>query len=111
MVDVSVLVDKKKDATLDVAKKCAIHGCLFKGFATARLSQKPLLSSPTVVNEHHDFFEKLFNEQYEDYTNCTHPMQIIKVQKRYKVKAIVVVAKDALRKYLEKMGIVKRLGL
>lgn len=111
LVEVSAMVDKKKDATLDIAKKCAIHGCLFKGFAIERMSQKPLLSSPTVVDEHHDFFEKLLNEKYEEYTNCTHPIQIIKVQKRYKVKAIVVIAKDALRKCLEEAGIVNKLGL
>lgn len=111
LVEVSAMVDKKKDATLEIAKKCAIHGCLFKGFAVDRLVQKPLLSSPTLVYEHKEFFEELFNEQYNNYTNCFHPIQIIKANKRYKVKAIIVVAKDALRKCLEKAGIINRLGL
>lgn len=39
LVEVSALVDKKKEATIDVAKKCAILGCLFKGFAVERFSK------------------------------------------------------------------------
>lgn len=111
LVEVSAMVDKKKDATLDVAKKCAIHGCLFKGFAVDRLSQKPIMPSPATEQEHQDFFTRLLDEQYEAYTNCSHPIQIIKIGKRYKVKAIIVVAKDNLRKDLEAAGILRSLGL
>ena len=32
LVEVSVTVDKKKEATMDVVKKYAILGCLYKGF-------------------------------------------------------------------------------
>ena len=35
----------------------------------------------------------------------------VKVGKRFRVKAIVVVAKEALRKNLENAGIVRKLGL
>ena len=44
LVEVSAMVDKKKDATIDIAKKCAIHGCLFKGFVVDRLSQRPIIN-------------------------------------------------------------------
>lgn len=111
LVEVSVLVTKKKDATLDTIKKYAIQGCLFKGFVVERISQKPLLSSLNEVDEHRDFFENLLSERYADFTNSTFPLQIIKVQKRYKCTAIVAVAKDALRKYLEEAGIIRKLGL
>ena len=57
------------------------------------------------------YFEKLINEQFNTYTNSTHPIQIVKVGKRFRVKAIVVVAKESLRKDLEKAGIVRKLGL
>ena len=111
LVEVSTMVDKKKEATIDIAKKCAIHGCLFKGFAVERISQKPILSSPSEAEEYSEYFEKLINEQFNTYTNSTHPIQIVKVGKRFRVKAIVVVAKESLRKDLEKAGIVRKLGL
>lgn len=111
LVEVSAMVDKKKEANLEVAKKCAIHGCLFKGFAVERISQKPIMPSPASEQEHQDYFDKLINEQFDTYTNCTHPIQIIKVGKRYRVKAIIVVAKESLRKDLEKAGIIRKLGL
>ena len=111
LVEVSTMVDKKKEATIDIAKKCAIHGCLLKGFAVERISQKPILSSPSEAEEHSEYFEKLINEQFNTYTNSTHPIQIVKVGKRFRVKAIVVVDKESLRKDLEKAGIVRKLGL
>lgn len=111
LVEVSVMVDKKKEATIDIAKKCAIHGCLFKGFAVERISQKPIMSSPSEAEEHSEYFDKLINEQFNIYTNSTHSIQVIKVGERFRIKAIVVVAKESLRKELEKAGIVKKLGL
>lgn len=111
LVEVSAMVDKKKDATIEIAKQCAIHGCLFKGFVVERISQKPIISLPSIEKKHQDFFSRLICEQYQNYTNSTHPIQIIKVGKRYRVKAIILVAKDALRKIMEKEGIISKLGL
>lgn len=111
LVEISTMIDKKKEATIDIAKKCAIHGCLFKGFVVERISQKPILPSPSEAEEHSEYFEKLINEQFNTYTNSAHPIQIVKVGKRFRVKAIVVVAKESLRKDLEKAGIVRKLGL
>ena len=111
LVEVSAMVDKKKDATIEIAKQCAIHGCLFKGFVVDRIFQKPIMSLPAIEKEHQVFFEKLIREQYQNYTNSTYPIQIVKVAKRYRVKAIILVAKDALRKTMEKEGIISKLGL
>ncbi len=111
LVEVSAMVDKKKEATIDIAKKCAIHGCLFKGFAVERISQKPIISSPSDAEVHSEYLNKLINEQFETYTNSTHPIQIARVGKRFRVKAIVVVAKESLRKDLEKAGVVRKLGI
>ena len=111
LVEVSAMVDKKKDATIEIAKQCAIHGCLFKGFVVDRIFQKPIMSLPSIEKEHQVFFEKLIREQYQNYTNSTYPIQIVKVGKRYRVKAIILVAKDALRKTMEKEGIISKLGL
>lgn len=109
LVEVSAIVDKKKDATIDIAKKCAIHGCLFKGFVLPRNSQKPIISSPSAEQEYAEYFGKLINEQFNAYTSSTSPAQIVEVGKRYRVKAVIAVAKEALRKDLEKAGIVKSL--
>lgn len=111
LVEVSTLVDKKKEATIDIVKKCAILGCLFKGFAVERFFQKPIISSPSQAEEHCEYFDKLISEQFDTYTNTTQPIQIVKAGKRFRVKAIVVVAKEALRKHLENAGIVRKLGL
>ena len=111
LVEVSAMVDKKKDATIEIAKQCAIHGCLFKGFVVDRIFQKPIMSLPSIEKEHQVFFEKLIREQYQNYTNSTYPIQIVKVGKRYRVKAIILVAKDALTKTMEKEGIISKLGL
>ena len=111
LVEVSAMVDKKKDATIEIAKQCAIHECLFKGFVVDRIFQKPIMSLPSIEKEHQVFFEKLIREQYQNYTNSTYPIQIVKVGKRYRVKAIILVAKDALRKTMEKEGIISKLGL
>lgn len=111
LVEVSAMVDKKKDATIEIAKQCAIHGCLFKGFVVDRIFQNPIMSLPSIEKEHQVFFEKLIREQYQNYTNSTYPIQIVKVGKRYRVKAIILVAKDALRKTMEKEGIISKLGL
>lgn len=111
LVEVSAMVDKKKDATIEIAKQCAIHGCLFKGFDVDRIFQKPIISLPSIEKKHQDFFSRLIREQYQNYTNSTYPIQIVKVGKRYRVKAIILVAKDALRKTMEKEGIISKLGL
>lgn len=111
LVEVSVMVDKKKQATLDIVKKCAVHGCLLKGFVVDRISQKPILPTPLVEHENQEYFIKLFNEQYNIYVNCPQPIQIVKVGKHYRVSAVVVVAKDLLRKNLESAGIIRKLGI
>lgn len=76
-----------------------------------RFFQKPIISSPSQAEEHSEYFDKLISEQFDTYTNTTQPIQIVKVGKRFRVKAIVVVAKEALRKNLENAGIVRKLGL
>ena len=64
-------------------------------------------------------FEDLINESNQYYLSKNvasiykkpTPIQIVKVGKRFRVKAIVVVAKELLRKDLEKEGVVRKLGL
>ncbi len=111
LVEVTAMVDKKKDANLDTARKCAIHGCLFKGFPVERISQKPIMPPPIPEKEHEEYISRIINEQFNTYTTSNHPIQIVKVGKRFRIKAIIAVAKESLRKDLEKAGIIRKLGL
>ena len=111
---------KKSNVALDQAKKNAVHGIVFKGFAGGAqgcTAQKPLASSPSIEQEKADFFDAFFadNGKYMKYVgssgdNSVAPPDRIKVGKEYKVGVIVSVQKDALRKDLEAAGIVKGLS-
>lgn len=110
LVEVSVTVDKKKEATIEVVKQFAIIGCLYKGFVVDRISQKPLL--PRSLNDKdHSYLRKLILNDYNTYASTSHPLQIVKVGKKYRVTGIILVAKDELRKNLEEAGIIRKLGL
>lgn len=53
LVKVTV-IQKKSKLDIDVIKKCAVHGVLFKGFSsqTSRTRQKPLAGSMVVEQQH-----------------------------------------------------------
>lgn len=111
LVEVSVTVDKKKQADIIVAKQYALLGCLYKGFLVDRLSQKPILNTPLSDKKKEDYVRRLILEDYNSYTSSTYPIQIVKVGKKYRVSAIILVAKEALIKNLENAGIIRKLGL
>jgi hypothetical protein len=111
MVEVSAMIDKKKDATIDVVKKCAIHGCLFKGFSVENISQQPIVGSSHEQESNKEYFEKLINEKYNYYATSSQPILIAKVGKRYRVSSVVVVFKELLRRDLEESGIIRKLGM
>jgi hypothetical protein len=104
-----------KNANIERCKKNAVHGIIFKGYeasANAR-GQRPLVSAPGAETEHADFFELFFKDggEYNKYVKVTMGSQeIVKVGRTYKVGLVVSVSKDALRKALEKAGVVKALG-
>jgi hypothetical protein len=108
---------KKANVALDQAKKNAVHGIVFKGFAgggNGCTAQKPLASSPAIEQERADFFDIFFadNGKYMKYVGSSGDgaTERVKVGKEYKVGVIVSVQKDALRKDLEAAGIVKGLS-
>lgn len=111
LVEVSVFVNKKKDANLAIAKQYALLGCLYKGFVVDRINQQPMLSMPLTEKTQEEYINNLIIQDYNKYTSSSHPIQIIKVGKRYKVSAVILVAKDALRQTLENAGIIRKLGL
>lgn len=108
---------KKANVALDQAKKNAVHGIVFKGFAGGAqgcTAQKPLASSPAIEQEKADFFDLFFadNGKYMKYVGSSGDQvgERVKVGKEYKVGVIVSVQKDALRKDLEAAGIIKGLS-
>lgn len=63
LVKVTV-IQKKSKLDVDVIKKCAVHGVLFKGFSsqTSRTRQKPLAGSMVVEQQHQDYFDVFFQK-------------------------------------------------
>lgn len=110
------VVSKKNKPDLDLLKKCAVHGVLFKGFSDAdsRVKQKPLAGSILTEQQHSDFFEPFFedNKAYLNYADLvTSQYEVVKLaKKQYKIGAVLSVSKEQLRKDLEQAGVIKSLG-
>ncbi len=110
---------KKRDVALEQAKKNAVHGIVFRGYAgTSRVSgQSPLVSNPNIEEEKADFFEAFFADggKYMKFVSLTSDgavaaEDIMKVGKEYKVGVLISVRKEDLRKDLENAGIIKGLS-
>lgn len=111
---------KKGNVAITQAKKNAIHGIIFKGFAGGEKgcnSQKPLVSNPNLESEKEDFFKPFFEDggKYMKFVSVSSDGNVdasdrMKVGKEYKIGIVVSVMKDALRKDLEAAGIIKGLS-
>lgn len=111
VVEVSAYVSSKKEISDAVVKKCALHGVLYRGFSgnDGCHSQKPLLQNSD--ESHSSLIDELITSEYGKYVETIGvPLKVIKQPKRYKVTTIIQVAKDLLRKDLEKAGIIRKLG-
>jgi len=111
---------KKPKVAIAQAKKNAVHGVIFKGFAGGAqgcVSQKPLART-NVEFDNEEFFDGFFKDggRYMKFVSASNDGSVgagdvLKVSKRlYKVGVVVSVQKDALRRDLEKAGIVKGLA-
>ena len=107
---------KKANIPAEEAKKNAVHGVLFKGFAGAQgcTAQKAIVKDPATQNDKADFFDKFFDKEntYLKYASIisTTP-EIVKVGKNeYKVGYVISISKDQLRKDLEAAGIIRSLS-
>ena len=106
---------KKVNTAIEQAKKNAVHGVIFKGFAGKNgcVAQRPLFKGPGGEFEHQDYFKNFFangGEYLRFVTSTEGTQEIIKIGKEYKVGVVVSVAKDELRKTLEEVGVLKKLG-
>lgn len=104
-----------KQANIEVCKKNAVHGVIFKGYegnGNVR-PQRALLPTPGAEIDHADYFEDFFKDggEYNKYVKVTMGSQeIVKVGKKYKIGLVVSVSKDALRKALEHAGVARGLS-
>ncbi len=109
---------KKEKIALNQAKKNAVHGIIFQGYAGGGqgcTSQKPLASDPSIEQQKSEFFENFFELEGGKYmkfvsTSGDGTPTVMKVGKEYKIGVVVTVMTNNLRKDLEDAGIIKGLA-
>lgn len=109
---------KKEKIALNQAKKNAVHGIIFQGYAGGGqgcTSQKPLASDPAIEQQKAEFFENFFELEGGKYMKFVSSSgdgtpTVMKVGKEYKIGVVVTVMSDNLRKDLEAAGIIKGLA-
>lgn len=112
LVEVTAYLPKKRDISMDIIRKCAVHGIIFSGFAGEQgcRAQKAMLNA-TQEQQYADFFNAFFKNDYLRFASAVDPsLSTMKVGKRYAVTATIQVAKDELRETLEKAGVIRKLG-
>lgn len=107
---------RKRDAiTQEVNMRNAIHGLLFKGLAAADVGTQGEFPAmvPDGYESHREYFDLFFDSgEYQQFIQLTSKgaMQagdVVKVGKEYKIGLLVQVNVNALRKRLEKDGIIQ----
>lgn len=111
---------KDTETAVELAKKNAVHGIIFKGFPNnGRIQgQKALARDPNLEEEKKDFFTAFFSQdgKYQKFVTLVDngnigPGDRIKLNKKeYKIGVIVNVNVAGLRKDLEAAGVIKSLS-
>lgn len=106
---------RKPQISPEIPKVNAVHGVIFKGVPAGNgaAAQPPLAPSSSVEQQNADFFNQFFASDYSQFIAqvAQGSTQTMKTGKNeYKIGVIISVAKDNLRKFLEKNGIIKSLG-
>ena len=120
---------KERSVATTQAKKNAVHGIIFKGYAgegrECRAS-RPLMNRDMTDEEYEDFFKDFFLDDggfnrfvtyATDYKGIADVQKLVKNKKekkekfyQYKIGVVVSVASDELRKHLEKEGVINSLA-
>jgi hypothetical protein len=108
---------------IEQAKKNAVHGIIFRGYAGVNTptgyvtGQSALTNNPNLQDEKADFFDEFFTDggKYLKFVSLTSDGAVaaedrMKVGKEYKVGVLISVRKEELRKDLENAGIIKGLS-
>lgn len=110
---VKVYVYAKKVSDEDL-KRAAVHGVVFRGCTgNASGARQPAMASPTAETDNAAFCEAFFAEdgQCQNYASIVAgSYDRVKTKKGYKVGAILQIDKTALRKELEKAGVIRSLS-
>lgn len=112
---------KNPTVATEQAKKNAVHGMIFKGYAgnsTTRCpSAPPLSNNAAVEQEKAEYFAKFFADggPYMKFVSASNdgavaPEDRVKIGKEYKIGVTVSVMYDQLRKELESAGVIKGLS-
>lgn len=110
---------KKSEVAIEQARKNAVHGIIFRGFAGKQgiPGQRPLTNNPNLEQEQMEFFEAFFADggKYMKFVSSSADGSIpvtdrMKVGKEYKVAVVISVNVAELRKDLEAAGIIKGLS-
>ena len=115
---------KRKGLDLELAKKNALHGVIFKGINSDSrdcVSQPALVKGANVEEQKSEYFDSFFKEggKYKQFVNLTtggavksgDRTQVRIGKKKYlKVGLVVSINKDLLRKELEAAGIIRKLS-
>lgn len=113
MVLIKVYIYAKSASDQDL-KRAAVHGVVFRGCTGNNSgSNMPAMAPPTVENDNATFCNEFFaaDGQCQNYASIVAgSYDRVKTTKGYKNGAIVQVNKTALRKDLEKGGIVRSLS-
>lgn len=114
MLLVKVFVYAKKNIPDEELKRAAVHGVTFRGFTGNNSgANQPAMASPTAEIDHSTYCEAFFavDGQCLNYASIIPgSYERVKTGKGYKYGAIVQVNKTALRKDLEKAGVVRSLS-
>ena len=114
MLLVKVFVYAKKNVPDEELKRAAVHGVVFRGCTgNNNGANQPAMASPTVETDNSAFCEAFFasSGECQNYASIiSGSYERIKTGKGYKYGAIIQVNKTALRKDLEKAGIIRSLS-
>ncbi len=109
---------KKIVTATEQAKKNAVHGLLFKGYAGSQRIpfREPIINNINAEVEYAEFFKSFFSDggKFMKYVNVSgdaiSAQDVYQVGKEYKVGVIVSVNIEGLRKDMEEAGIIKKMG-
>lgn len=106
---------KKGDLTQEICMRNAIHGLLFRGLVAEDMGSQGSVAAlvPDGYESHKDYFDAFFSSG--DFLQFIQPASkgaqqagdVVKMKKEYRVGLLVQVNLSALRKRLEKDGIIK----
>lgn len=103
---------KKKNETVELSKRNAVHAVIFKGYSGAGASKRALARDINAEETYADFFNEFFaaGGEYGRFVANVGTRSLVKQGKDFKIGEEVTVNTAALRKYLEGRGIIKSMN-